>query len=113
MVQSIAYCDIEKHSGTAGVENVGEGLSGYDGILDRITFNLKSPLQWDVVNPSGGITSYDITVSANGGQDFTPVVSSNALPIRYLMKNGEPGNTGYATGIGAPSFYSHWIFGLS
>ncbi|MBK6340946.1 MAG: T9SS type A sorting domain-containing protein [Bacteroidetes bacterium] len=104
LVQSIAYCDIEKHSGTAGVENAGEGLSGYDGILDRITFNLKSPLQWDVVNPSGGITSYDITVSANGGQDFTPVVSSNALPIRYLMKNGEPGNTGYATGPGLPSF---------
>jgi hypothetical protein len=72
LVQSIAYCDIEKHSGTAGVENAGEGLSGYDGILDRITFNLKSPLQWDVVNPSGGITSYDITVSANGGQDITP-----------------------------------------
>ncbi|MBK8674775.1 MAG: T9SS type A sorting domain-containing protein [Bacteroidetes bacterium] len=104
LVQSIAYCDIEKHSGTAGVENAGEGLSGYDGILDRITFNLKSPLQWDVVNPSGGITSYDITVSANGGQDITPVVSSNALPIRYLMKNGEPGNTGYSTGTGAPSF---------
>ena len=104
LVQSIAYCDIEKHSGTAGVENAGEGLSGYDGILDRITFNLKSPLQWDVVNPSGGITSYNITVAANGGQDITPVVSSNGVPIRYLMKNGEPGNTGFATGPGAPSF---------
>jgi hypothetical protein len=86
------------------VEHAGQGLPGYDGILDKIEFNLKSPLQWDVVNPSGGITSYDITVSANGGQDINPVVSSNGLAVRYLMKNGEPGNTGSSTGPGLPSF---------
>lgn len=104
LVKSVAYCDLEKHSGTSGVEHAGQGLSGYDAILDRVTFNLKSPLQWDVVSPSGGITSYDITVAANGGQDIIPVISKNGLNIRYLMKNGEPGNTGSATGAGLPSF---------
>ena len=45
LVQSIAYCDIEKHSGTAGVENAGEGLSGRGSAL-------RCPLQEATQNRS-------------------------------------------------------------
>jgi len=99
-----AYCDLEVYPGGGGNVNVGGGNAGYDGILDQVEFDLASPLQWDVTNPGGGISSYNITFNANGSQDINPVVSSNGLPIRYMMKNGEPGNTGVATGTGGGSF---------
>lgn len=102
-LQAISYCDLEATNGQ-GVQ-VGDGLAGFDGILDLIEFNLQSPLQWNITNPAGGtITNYDVTVSANGLQDIAPVVTSNGVPVRYLMKNGEPGNTGVPTGPGLPSF---------
>jgi hypothetical protein len=100
-LQSFAYCDLEKHPGGGVAVDVGSGTVGYDGVLDQVALNLESPLQWNVTNPGGGINSYDITVQANGGQDINPVVSANGLPIRYLMKNGEPGNPGINTGTGA------------
>lgn len=97
-----AYCDLET-SPAAGTE-VGDGNTGTDGILDRVTFNLASPLQWNITNPLGGVTNFDLVVYANGGQDIAPVVSANGTPVRYLMKNGEPGNAGVTTSTGAPSF---------
>lgn len=103
--ETFAFCDLETHPG-GGTVNAGNGNAGYDGILDQIEFNLASPLQWNVTNPSGGITTYDITVLANGGQDINPVTTANGVDVRYLMKNGEPGNTGYTTGQGLPSFTS-------
>ncbi len=96
LVHNYAYCDIEKHLG-AGIVNVGNGLPGYDGILDQMLFDLHSPLQWNITNPAGGISNYNITMLASGNQDISPVVSANNLPIRYLMKNGEPGDAGVAT----------------
>lgn len=97
-----AYCDLET-SPAAGTE-VGDGNTGTDGVLDRVTFNLASPLQWNITNPLGGVTNFDLVVYANGGQDIAPVVSANGTPVRYLMKNGEPGNAGVTTSTGAPSF---------
>lgn len=101
-LKPVAYCDLETK--TAPGQQIGQGTAGADGALDQITFNIKSPLQWDVTNPSGGVSSYDITVGANGGQDISPVSSAGGTPIRYLMKNGEPGNTGFATGTGGTDF---------
>ena len=102
--QAAAYCDLETNPTGLGVVQVGSGLLGTDGILDSIGFNLASPLQWDITNPGGGITSYDLTVLANGGQDIAPITSVNGTAIRYLMKNGQPGNPGVATGTAGPSF---------
>jgi hypothetical protein len=103
LIYPIAYCDIETTTGPG--TQVGDGTSGYDGILDQINFNLASPLQWNITNPSGGVSEYNITVSANGAQDITPVESANGVEIRYLMKNGEPGeNT--PNGDARPSFVS-------
>ncbi|MCB9188324.1 MAG: lamin tail domain-containing protein [Flavobacteriales bacterium] len=99
-----AYCDFEDHPGSATGITVGSGNAGYDGILDRATFNLNSDLQWDITNTSGSVTQYDLTVLATGNQDINPTphpdnlaVSANGVEIRYLMKNGEPGNPGVAT----------------
>ncbi|MEI6311151.1 MAG: InlB B-repeat-containing protein [Bacteroidota bacterium] len=103
--QVAAYCDLERNPTGLGVVQVGSGLTGTDGILDSIGFNLASPLQWDITNPGGGITSYDLTVLANGGQDIAPITSVNGTAIRYLMKNGQPGNPGVATGTAGPSFF--------
>lgn len=100
--KTVAYCDLETK--TAPGQQVGQGTAGADGALDQITFNLASPLQWDVTNPSGGITTYNITAGANGGQDISPVTSAGGTAVRYLMKNGEPGNTGFATGSGGSDF---------
>jgi hypothetical protein len=103
LILDYAYCDLEENpaSGT----QVGNGNSGFDGILDQVSFNLHSPLQWNVTNPGGGISNYDITVSASSSQDIIPVESANGVQIRYLMKNGEPGeNT--PTGDALPSFAS-------
>ncbi|MCB9256007.1 MAG: choice-of-anchor D domain-containing protein [Chitinophagales bacterium] len=98
-----AYCDLETPNGGSG--QIGTGIGTPDGTLDQITFNLASPLQWDITNPNGGISAYNLTVLANGTQDISPIVSTNTgIEIRYLMKNGEPGNTGVATSLGAPSF---------
>jgi hypothetical protein len=91
-----AYCDLETHPG-AGTVNVGNGNPGYDGILDQVNFNLRSQLQWHITNPSGAITQYDITVLATGNQNINPVVSANGEAIRYLMKNGQPGNPNVST----------------
>lgn len=103
-LQARAYCDLETK--TASGQQIGQGTAGADGALDLVTFNLASPLQWDVTNPGGGITAYDITVNANGGQDINPVSSAGGTPIRYLMKNGEPGNTGVTTGTGGADYPS-------
>ncbi len=112
-VQPVAYCDVETHPIASGVVNIGSGLTGTDGILDQIAFNLSSPLQWDVTNPGGGVSSYNITVNANGGQDISPITSVNGLAIRYLLKNGEPGNTGVSTGYGLPTFTTLGFSGSS
>jgi hypothetical protein len=74
------------------------------GFLDQIEFNLESPLQWNITNPGGGISSYNLTVSANGSNDIAPVIAADGTPIRYLLKNGEPGNTEVTTGNAAPEF---------
>lgn len=101
-LQPIAYCDLE--TSTSPGQQVGEGSAGQDGILDQVTFNLSSPLQWNITNPGGGISAYDLEVFANGGQDISPVQSASGTDIRYLMKNGEPGNTGVTIGQGLPTF---------
>lgn len=98
-IQPHAYCDLETHPGTGGVVNAGSGNVGLDGILDQVTFDLASPVQWTLTNPGGGITSYDISIGANGTADITPVTTVNGTSVRYLMKDGEPGDPG-ATGIG-------------
>lgn len=102
-VQAIAYCDLESNPG-GGVVNASDGTIGYDGILDKIEFNLESPLQWNISNPGGGVSDYDLTVNSNGLQDITGVTTVNGLEVKYLMKNGEPGNAGVATGTALPSF---------
>ena len=80
LLDSTAYCDLEVHPSTSpGLVNAGSGWPGYDGIEDRIDFNLFSPLQWDVTNPGGGVTEYDIQVHANGSQDISSVVTVNGL----------------------------------
>lgn len=101
-IQSFAYCDLE--TSTSPGQQVGEGTIGQDGILDQVSFNLASPLQWNITNPNGGVSSYNLEVSANGGQDINPVQAADGTAIRYLMKNGEPGNVGVATGQGLPTF---------
>ena len=101
-IETFAYCDIETSS--APGQQIGQGSAGTDGVLDQIEFNLASPLQWHITNPGGGVTSYDLEVLANGSQDISPVQSADGTDIRYLMKNGEPGNPGVTTSMGAPSF---------
>src|SRR5690606_3012723 len=108
-IYNYAYCDLETHPGVGSHPPVGSGTSGYDGILDQITFNLHSPLQWNITNPSGGsVTQYNLSVLATGGQDISPVVTANGLQVRYLMKNGEPGNpnvdTAYTVDFADPGF---------
>jgi hypothetical protein len=94
---------LETPNGGSG--QIGTGTGTPDGVLDQIEFDIESPLQWDITNPGGGITAYDLVVLANGGQDIAPIQSSNAATdIRYLMKNGEPGNTTVSTANGAPAF---------
>ncbi len=104
LVQPIAYCDLESHPGTGTNVNAGNGNPGTDGILDQVTFNIASPLSWNITNPGGGVASYNLVVNANGTQDINPITSASGTPIRYLMKNGEPGNTGVSTSSGAPWF---------
>ncbi len=101
-VKTVAYCDLETK--TAAGQQIGQGSAGADGALDQVVFNLASPLQWDITNPGGGITSYNVTVNANGGQDISPVTSAGGTPIRYLLKNGEPGNTGFTTASGGVDY---------
>jgi uncharacterized repeat protein (TIGR02543 family) len=96
LVENYAYCDIE--TSTSPGQQIGQGIAGQDGVLDQITFDLFTPLQWTITNPGGGVSSYDITVQPDASQDITPVNAADGTPIRYLMKNGEPGNTGIATG---------------
>jgi len=105
-IYAYAYCDLETHPGPAGATiNAGNGSAGYDGVDDQIEFNIASPLQWNITNPSTEqITEYDLVVLAAGTQDISPVTTANSVEIRYLMKNGEPGNPGYVTTSGAPSF---------
>lgn len=92
-IQTKAYCDLEQYpvNGT-GTVNAGNGTAGYDGILDQITFNVKSPLQWNITNPGGGITNYNVKILANGGQDISPVTTANNIAVRYLLKNGQAYN---------------------
>ncbi len=103
-IYNYAYCDFEDHPGVGTNITIGSGNAGYDGILDQAIFDLNSDLQWDITNTSGSVTQYDLTVLATGNQDINPsphpdnlAVSSNGLEVRYLMKNGEPGNPGVAT----------------
>lgn len=95
-LQSYAYCDLG--TPTASGQQVGQGTAALDGILDQVELNLASLLQWNITNPDGGVTAYDLTVNANGSNDISPVVAATGVPIRFLMKNGEPGNAGVATG---------------
>lgn len=101
-VKTVAYCDLETK--TAVGQQIGQGTAGADGALDQIVFNLASPLQWDITNPGGGVSSYNVTVLGNGGQDISPVTSAGGTAVRYLLKNGEPGNTGFATGSGGADY---------
>lgn len=101
-VKTVAYCDLETK--TAAGQQIGQGTAGADGALDQIVFNLASPLQWDITNPGGGVSSYNVTVLGNGGQDISPVTSAGGTAVRYLLKNGEPGNTGFATGSGGADY---------
>lgn len=96
-----AYCDLGISTGQG--QDVGQGLQGTDGILDRVRFEINTPLQWDVTNPMGGVSSYDITLYANSLNDISPVVA-NGDEVRYTMRNGKPGNDNVATGLGLPSF---------
>lgn len=102
--QPFAYCDLE--TSTSPGQQVGQGTAGTDGVLDQIEYNLESPLQWDITNPNGGITQYDLVVLANGGQDISPISSVSGTEIRYLLKNGIAynGSTVASTTTGAPSF---------
>lgn len=101
-LQGFAYCDLE--TSTAPGQQIGEGAPGADGILDQIEFNLASALQWNITNPGGGVSLYNLTVNASGTNDILPVIAADGTPIRYLLKNGEPGNTGVTTGNAAPEF---------
>jgi hypothetical protein len=104
-LQGFAYCDIETKTTPLGTpQQIGQGAPGADGFLDQIEFDLESDLQWNITNPGGGISSYNLTVSANGSNDIIPVIAADGTPIRYLFKNGEPGNTGLPTGTAAPEF---------
>jgi hypothetical protein len=100
-LQGFAYCDLE--TPTALGQQVGQGTAGQDGILDQVELNLSSGLQWNITNPGGGVTEYDLEVSANGANDIAPVVSAGGTPIRFLLKNGEPGES-VPTGDSAPEF---------
>ena len=93
---NFAYCDIETTN--APNSQIGQGSPGADGFLDQMTFDLSSALQWNVTNPGGGISQYDITLDANGSNNVSPVLAADGTPIRFTMKNGEPGNTGVAVG---------------
>ncbi len=101
-IQAYAYCDMETPNGGTG--QIGTGIGTPDGTLDQIEFNIESPLQWDITNPNGGITTYDLVVLATGTQDINPITSTNGTDIRYLMKNGQPGNPTVAITNGAPAF---------
>ena len=72
--------------------------------MDKINLDLYSPLQWKILNPNNGINTFDVTVHPSGSQLLTPVISANGVPLLYLMKNGEPGNTGETIGTGMPWF---------
>jgi hypothetical protein len=102
-LQGFAYCDLE--TPTALGQQVGQGTAGQDEILDQVELNLSSGLQWNITNPGGGVTQYNLEVSANGANDIAPVVSAGGTPIRFLLKNGEPGES-VATGDSAPEFTS-------
>lgn len=102
-----AYCDIETTDAVGS--QIGQGTPGSDGFLDCMIFDLSSPLQWNVTNPGSGITSYDITVNANGANDVSPVVAADATEIRFLLKNGEPGNTGVPT-VNVPEDFEEFGF---
>ncbi len=89
------YCDLE--TPTIPGQQIGQGLPVQDGILDQMFLDLQSPAQWEITNPGGGIISYDLVLSANGMNDIMPTSSAGGTPIRFVMKNGEPGNTGVGT----------------
>lgn len=89
------YCDLE--TPTIPGQQIGQGLPVQDGILDQMFLDLQSPTQWEITNPGGGIISYDLVLSANGMNDIMPTSSAGGTPIRFVMKNGEPGNTGVGT----------------
>ncbi|MDD2387999.1 MAG: lamin tail domain-containing protein, partial [Bacteroidales bacterium] len=91
----VAYCDLE-----IGNNGIGNGEAGYDGISEKVLFDLSSPLQWNITNPGAGINTYDLVVMPNGTQDITPVTSANGLQVKYLMRNGIPGNSNIAQGNG-------------
>ena len=95
-LQTLVYCDVETITATG--QQIGQGAPGADGLLDQIPLDLGSPMQWHITNPGGGISSYDISVFPNGINDIVPVETSGGQSMRFLMKNGEPGNSGVPTG---------------
>lgn len=95
-LQNFAYCDVEII--TAPGQTIGQGNPGIDGFLDKIPLDLGSPTQWNITNPGGGVTMYDITMFPNGINDIAPIMTSSGQEMRFLLKNGEPGNTGVPAG---------------
>lgn len=95
-LQNFAYCDVEII--TAPGQTIGQGNPGIDGFLDKIPLDLASPTQWNITNPGGGVTMYDITMFPNGINDIAPIMTSSGQEMRFLLKNGEPGNTGVPAG---------------
>ncbi len=103
LVKSFAYCDLETHPGPPGTTiNFGDGTIGTDSYQDQMSFNLNSPIQWNISNPGGGITNYGITVFSNGAMDISGVTTVGGTEAQFLMKDGEPGNAGVATGTPSP-----------
>lgn len=94
--QGFAYCDVES-IGAPG-QTIGQGNAGTDGFLDKIPLDLGSPTQWNITNPGGGVSMYDITMFPNGANDIDPIMAAGGQEMRFLLKNGEPGNTGVPVG---------------
>ncbi|MES2800664.1 MAG: InlB B-repeat-containing protein [Bacteroidota bacterium] len=106
LLYNYAYCDVATttNGGGANIGTSGINLTVGDGILDQISLDQHSPLEWEITQPSGSISSYNITVLATGAQALTlPPATSFVGPLRYLSKNGQPGNPAVATTI-APDF---------
>lgn len=99
---TVAYCDLESES-----PGIGNGQAGYDGVKEKVVFDLSSPLQWDITNPGGGIANYDLEVFPSGLQDISPVISANGIAVKYLMRNGRPGNPDVSHGNGGHSGHAH------
>ncbi len=109
-IYEYAYCDIE--TTTASNSQVGSGTPGPDGFLDMFKFDLSSPQQWVVTNPGGGINVYDIEFNVNGANDFgnDVAIAADNTEIRYMMRNGYPGNPGEVEEVSVPDEFENLGF---